>query len=169
MTPGEREGHAEDLRSIVSSHDKQHHGPQPRRPGGTLLTCIDVPVGLPIEGFLWSEWGGHKIHRAGGVVVEGRAGRPPPCIRFRTVLLAAKGSSGGKHPNQQEERRKQTLDREEHALREQIAGVCARMHGTTKQSSIGGPRPHRSLSAEPCCARVFVSGGVVYLRNYLGT
>lgn len=33
--------------------------------------------------------------------------------------------------------------------------VCARawMHGTTKQRSIGGPKPHRSLSAEPCCAR----------------
>lgn len=98
-----KEGHGGgDLRSVVSTHDmedktnRQHHGPQLSK------TCIHSPVGLPIEDFVWSELGGggHKIHRAG------RSGSAPPSIRFRTVLFAAKASPGGKHPNQQDERRR---------------------------------------------------------------
>lgn len=48
--------------------------------------------------------------------------------------------------------------------------VCLRacMHGTTKQSSIGGPKPHRSLSAEPslrACCVVWCGYGVLYVQG----
>lgn len=75
----------------------EHHGPQ-------LRTCIDIPVGLPIEGFLgWSGgWEGrHKIHRA--AVKGGHA--PTTVCPFLTVRLPRR-HSGGKHPNQQTKGRK---------------------------------------------------------------
>lgn len=116
--------------------------------------------GMPIEGFLgWvggREGGGDT--RSIVQEVKGRKG-PPPCVRFLTGCLPRRSQMVSKHPNQQRrKRRKRPTERSMHCAPERkdaSACVCARawMHGTTKQRSIGGPKPHRSLSAEPCCAR----------------
>lgn len=92
MTPGDWERARREGPAILSSaaHDRHRHGPQSsksREPFG--ITCIDVPVGLPIEGFVWLEWGGYKIHRAGGALEGGQGPHRP--LALETVLLAAKG------------------------------------------------------------------------------
>lgn len=147
MTPGGRKGTGEETCDPSSALMTWRQDEQTASRPPTFENLHRFSGGIADRRFSLVGVGGHTR----SIVQEGQAA-PPPSIRFRTVLFAAKAplmvstqtnrTKGGG--------RKATLDRMKHALRaHQIAScVCVRERETVCVHVCMGPRSRAALGAQ---------------------